>query len=338
MSVIPKASTSINRLIQPLSKMKRLRLISITLLSLTFPLYSGGYWLDVGFLAVFYIVLGLGLNIVVGFTGLLDLGYSAFFAVGAYTTGILMTVYDISFWLTIPIGGVIAAMAGIVIGLPTLRLRSDYLAIVTLGFGEIVRISAKNLSFTGGSSGIYGIKSPFPDAIHIGNLTINNLSYSYWAMLVLACIVIIASKRLQNSRLGRSWAYIREDEDAAEAMGVNRVRTKLKAYAIGAVFAGLGGSIFAVKMTAIAPESFSFMQSVLILLAVILGGIGRVSGVVIGAILVIVIPELLRDLDKVINLGIGVDKYRFLIFGIALVMMMVFRPQGLLPVKHNGEK
>jgi branched-chain amino acid transport system permease protein len=312
-------------------------LTGLFIVALLFPFLSGPYWLDVGFLAVFFVVLGLGLNIVVGYAGLLDLGYSAFFAVGAYTTGILMTQFHVNFWLTMLLGGALAGMMGIFIGAPTLRLRSDYLAIVTLGFGEIVRISAKNLNFTGGASGIYGILSPFPRTLMFHGFMINNLSYCYWLILFLSVITMIASKRLARSRIGRSWAYIREDEDAAEAMGINRTASKLMAYAIGAMFGGFAGSVFAIKMTAIAPESFNFMQSVMILLAVILGGIGRISGVVIGAVLVILLPELLRDLDKLAHFGVDFIQYRFLVFGIALIVLMIFRPQGLVPEKEKAE-
>lgn len=316
---------------------KPLAMTVLLILALCFPFFSGPYWLDVGFLVIFYIVLGLGLNIVVGYTGLLDLGYSAFFAVGAYTTGIFMTQFQMNFFLALALSGIFAALAGLVIGAPTLRLRSDYLAIVTLGFGEIVKISAKNLGFTGGASGIYGILSPFPAPAAFMGIMINNLTYCYWAILVLAILTMIASKRLVRSRIGRSWAYIREDEDAAEAMGVNRVRSKLAAYSIGAMFGGLGGSIFAVKMTAIVPESFNFMQSVMILLAVILGGVGRISGVVIGAVIVIVLPESLRDIDKLLHLNTDIDRYRYLVFGIALVILMIFRPKGLLPENQSRE-
>ncbi|HJV45767.1 MAG TPA: branched-chain amino acid ABC transporter permease [Bacillota bacterium] len=316
---------------------RKLLYVGFLIIAMLLPFFSGPYWLDVGFLAVFYVVLGLGLNIVVGYAGLLDLGYSAFFAVGAYTTGILMTQFHMNFWITMLLGGLLALIVGVIVGAPTLRLRSDYLAIVTLGFGEIVRISAKNFSFTGGASGIYGILSPFPKPQMVNGIMINNLSYCYWLILLLAIITMIASKRLTQSRMGRSWAYIREDEDAAEAMGINRTRSKLAAYAIGAMFGGLAGSVFAIKMTAIAPESFNFMQSVMILLAVILGGVGRISGVVIGAVLVIIIPELLRDLDKVMHMGINFDQYRFLIFGIALIFLMIFRPQGIVPDKEVEE-
>ncbi|NEN81781.1 ABC transporter permease subunit [Paenibacillus elgii] len=329
-----KQTVVLNR---PKINAKTSALAVLMVLAAFFPFFAGPYWLDVGFLAVFYIVLGLGLNVVVGYAGLLDLGYSAFFAVGAYTTGIFMTQFHMNFFLALALSGIFAAVAGLIIGAPTLRLRSDYLAIVTLGFGEIVKISAKNLEFTGGASGIYGILSPFPAPTTFMGVTINNLTYCYWAILILVVLAIVASKRLGQSRIGRSWAYIREDEDAAEAMGINRVRSKLAAYSVGAFFGGLAGAVFAVKMTAIAPESFNFMQSVMILLAVILGGLGRISGVVIGAIIVIVLPESLRDLNKLIQLDVDIDRYRFLVFGVALVILMIFRPQGLVPESRGKE-
>ncbi|MCX7571589.1 branched-chain amino acid ABC transporter permease [Tumebacillus sp. DT12] len=280
------------------------------------PYYANNYMLDVATMALFYVVLALGLNIVVGYAGLLDLGYSAFFAVGAYTSAILMTQFQMNFWLTFLIGGALAALAGIIIGAPTLRLRSDYLAIVTLGFGEIIRITALNLEITGSSSGIFGIPRP-----SIGGYAFTHLYDFYWAMLLLAILTLFAVNRLGNSRLGRAWKYIREDEDAAEAMGIDRVRVKLIAYALGAMFGGFAGSLFAVKMSAIAPESFNFMQSVMILLAIVFGGLGRLPGVVLGAVLVIILPELMRSFAE----------WRFLLFGIALVVMMIFRPQGLWP-------
>jgi branched-chain amino acid transport system permease protein len=281
---------------------------------LVLPNVASNYWIDVATMALFYIVLALGLNIVVGFAGLLDLGYSAFFAVGAYTTGILTTKYQVSFWLTFLLGGILAALIGVIIGAPTLRLRSDYLAIVTLGFGEIIRISAKNLDITGSASGIYGIPKP-----HIGTFILTDLSDYYYCMLILVLITLLAVVRLANSRIGRAWTYIREDEDAAEAMGINRVRLKLLAYALGAMFGGFAGALFAAKMSAIAPESFSFMQSVMILLAIVLGGLGRIPGVVLGAVLVILLPEAMREFAN----------WRYLLFGVALIVMMIFRPQGL---------
>ncbi|MFS0823825.1 branched-chain amino acid ABC transporter permease [Bacillus sp. 1P02SD] len=305
-----------------MKKKKTISLGVLLLASFLFPFISNSYWLDVATLVLFYVVLTQGLNIVVGYTGLLDLGYAAFFAVGAYTTAILMTTFGWSFWLTLPVAIIFAAITGVIIGGPTLRLRSDYLAIVTLGFGEIIRILAINLEITGSASGIYGIPRP-----SIGSYTLTTQKDYYFLILVLAIITIIAVSRLGKSRIGRAWIYIREDEDAAEAMGINRVRLKLLSYATGAVIGSLGGCIFAIKMSAIAPLSFSFNQSVMILLAVVLGGLGSISGVVIGAVLVIVLPEALRSMEDM----------RFLLFGIALVVMMIFRPQGIWPAKYETE-
>jgi branched-chain amino acid transport system permease protein len=285
-----------------------------------FPLISNNYWIDVALMALIYIILALGLNIVVGYCGLLDLGFAAFFAVGAYTTGILMIQFHVSFWIAIIVSAILSAIAGIIIGAPTLRLRSDYLAIVTLGFGEIVRISAINLGFTGGASGIYGIPKPT-----VGSFQFTGAIGTYYLAFVSVILIIIIVKRLGNSRLGRAWRYIKEDEDAAEAMGINRWKTKLLAYMFGAIIGGFGGSIFAVKMTAISPQSFSFIQSAMILLAVVLGGLGRIPGVVLGAVFVILLPEAMRDFSD----------WRLLIFGGLLVIMMIFRPEGLWPANHE---
>ncbi|MBE1552962.1 branched-chain amino acid ABC transporter permease [Sporosarcina limicola] len=302
------------------NKKQSLSLLIIVMLVLPFVLNI--YWLDVLTFVLFYVVLAQGLNIVVGYTGLLDLGYAAFFAVGAYTTAILMTTFHWSFWLTLPVAFLFAVVAGVIVGAPTLRLRSDYLAIVTLGFGEIVRILAINLEITGSASGIYGIPRPT-----IGSYVLSTQKDFYYLILVVAILSIIIVYRLGNSRIGRAWVYIREDEDAAEAMGINRIRLKLLSYASGAVIGSFAGSVFAVKMTAIAPLSFSFQQSVMILLAVVLGGLGSIRGVVVGAALVIVLPEILR----------GVDDWRHLIFGVSLIVMMVFRPQGIWPAKHEAD-
>jgi branched-chain amino acid transport system permease protein len=266
--------------------------------------------------ALLYVVLALGLNIVVGYAGLLDLGYAAFFAVGAYTVGILTTQFGISFWLTLPVAVVMAAIAGVIIGTPTLRLRSDYLAIVTLGFGEIVRFSARNMEITGGASGISGIQQPWLFGWHI-----NSPIDFYYVFCFLAIVAVIVSVRLANSRLGRAWLYVRHDEDVAEAMGIDRVRVKLAAYVIGAIFAAIGGAVFAVNLGAISPESFSFAQSVLILMAVILGGMGKIPGVILGAFIVILAPELLRDFGSL----------RLLLFAVALLLIMLFRPSGIWP-------
>jgi branched-chain amino acid transport system permease protein len=211
-------------------------------------------------------------------------------------------------------------VAGIIIGGPTLRLRSDYLAIVTLGFGEIVRISARNLEITGAASGISGIEQPWLFGWHIASSR-----DFYYVFLALAIIAILCSARLANSRLGRAWLYVRHDEDAAEAMGIDRVRVKLAAYVIGAIYGSIAGAFFAVNLTAISPQSFSFQQSTLFLMAVILGGMGRIPGVILGAFVVVLGPELLRDLGS----------FRYLIFAVGLLALMLFRPGGLWPVKSR---
>jgi branched-chain amino acid transport system permease protein len=293
-------------------------LVAITLLV---PFVSDTYVLEILANSFFYIVLCLGLNIVVGFAGLLDLGYAAFFAVGAYTTGILTSHYGWNFWLTIPAALVFSIMAGVIIGGPTLRLRSDYLAIVTLGFGEITRIAARNLKdISGGPSGLIGISRP-----SFFGLELNQIQHYYYAFFILVLLAVFVSYRLQHSRLGRAWQYVREDEDAAEAMGINRVAIKLYAYVIGAVFAGVAGCFFAAKMTAISPDSFQFMQSATILMAVVLGGMGKIPGMVVGALALVLFPEVFREIGSM----------RMLVFGVALIAMMIFRPQGIWPEHRN---
>ncbi|MEO8243333.1 MAG: branched-chain amino acid ABC transporter permease [bacterium] len=266
--------------------------------------------------ALLYVVLALGLNVVVGFAGLLDLGYAAFFAVGAYTIGILTLDFGVNFWLALPCAVLAAAIAGVIIGGPTLRLRSDYLAIVTLGFGEIVRFSARNLAITGKASGLSGIGQPWIFGWHIATPT-----DFYFVFCALAILAVVVSLRLENSRLGRAWLYVRHDEDVAEAMGINRVAVKLAAYVTGAIFASIGGAFFAANLGAISPESFSFTQSVLILMAVILGGMGKIPGVILGAFIVILGPELLRNLGEL----------RLMVFAVMLLLIMLFRPSGIWP-------
>jgi branched-chain amino acid transport system permease protein len=288
----------------------------LVVIVLALPLVANNYVLNTFSDVWFYVIVCLGLNIVVGYAGLLDLGYAAFFAVGAYTTAILTTTFGMNFWLTIPFAMLFSALSGVIIGGPTLRLRSDYLAIVTLGFGEIVRLSARNLEITGGASGIYGIERPFFFGIEMnGNI------HFYYAFLMLAFLAIFVSFRLQYSRLGRAWQYVREDEDAAEAMGINRVRVKLSAYVIGAVFGGVAGSFFAVKMTAISPETFMFTQSILILLGVVIGGMGKIPGVICGAFILVLFPEIFRF----------VGDMRLLAFAVIMLIIMLKRPQGLWP-------
>ncbi|EGW36576.1 branched-chain amino acid ABC transporter permease [Desulfosporosinus sp. OT] len=307
------------RKILGLRKTQGILLAVLSLLVILLPLVANNYIEEVATNTLFYIVLALGLNIVVGYAGLVDLGYAAFFAVGAYTTGIFMK-FGLNFWLTIPIAILFSVIAGIIIGGPTLRLRSDYLAIVTLGFGEITRITARNLKITGGASGLVGIQRP-----SIFGHILNQITDFYYLFLVLVVLAIIIAIRLHNSRLGRAWQYIREDEDAAEAMGIDPVKTKLYAYMIGASFGGIAGAFFAVKMTAISPETFAFTQSALILLAVILGGMGKIPGAILGAAFLVLFPEIFR----------GIGQMRMLLFGILLVIIMIFRPQGLWPERKG---
>ncbi|WP_246687474.1 branched-chain amino acid ABC transporter permease [Mesorhizobium sp. B3-1-7] len=288
--------------------------------ALVLPHFANAYVTEVATTALLYVVLCLGLNIVVGYAGLLDLGYAAFFAVGAYTTGILTSEFGFNFWLTIPVAMVAACLAGVIIGAPTLRLRSDYLAIVTLGFGEIVRIIARNLDITGGASGLVGIERP-----EILGFKLMQVQHFYYVFLTLALLAVFVCLSVERSRMGRAWFYVRYDEDAAAGIGINRVSAKLQAYMMGAVIASVAGCLYAAKMTAISPESFTFNQSLLILLGVVLGGMGRIPGVVLGAILVALLPEVLR----------GAGTYRPLVTAVALLAIMLFRPNGLWPDKRG---
>lgn len=287
---------------------------------LLLPMVTSLYFMEVMTNVWFYVIVCLGLNIIVGFAGLLSLGYAAFFAVGAYTTGILILRFDVNFWLTLPVSVLMAIIAGLAIGGPTLKLRSDYLAIVTLGFGEITRLAARNLEITGRATGLVGIDRP-----SIFGMTLYKIDHFYYMFLILAIIAIFVSYRLQDSRLGRAWKCIREDEDAAEAMGINVVAVRLYAFIIGSVFGAVAGSFLAVKMTAISPESFLFTTSVMILVAVVLGGMGKIPGVILGAFAIVVFPEVFR----------GIGQYRMLIFGVLLLVLMIYRPQGLWPERHS---
>lgn len=285
------------------------------------PLFASNYTLNVLWNAMFYMLLALGLNVIVGYCGLCDLGYAAKFAVGAYITGILIKDAGWNFWLTLPVVAAASALLAVLVGAPTLKLRSDYLAIVTLGFAEIVRITARNLNITGSASGLNGIARPSLFGLHFTKIT-----HWYYVFLVLVILFIFLSFRIRNSRFGRALAYIREDEDAAQAMGVNTMRYKLYAYMIGTVLGGITGSFFAVKMTSISPGSFDFTQSANILLAVILGGMGKIPGVIAGAAFFAIFPELFRDVPFLGNM-------RMLFFGFLLIIVMITRPQGLWPEK-----
>ncbi|MEO3843186.1 branched-chain amino acid ABC transporter permease [Streptomyces sp. B22F1] len=282
---------------------------------------STTYLIQIATGALIFVMLAVGLNIVVGFCGLLDLGYAAFFAIGAYTSGVLATKFGWPMIATIPVVVVVAVLGGIFIGGPTLRLRSDYLAIVTLGFGEIIRITANNIDFTGGPNGLYGIPG-------FGDFGLRSDIVVYWVTAVVVCAAVLFSSRLGRGRLGRAWRFVREDEDAAEAMGIHTYKVKFAAYIAGAVFGGIAGVLFAAQQTAISPPSFNFLWSALILMAVVLGGMGSTPGVVLGALIISLLPELLR----------GAENWRYLIFGLLLIVVMIFRPQGLLPARAGEPK
>ncbi|MBI4844542.1 MAG: branched-chain amino acid ABC transporter permease [Nitrospirae bacterium] len=287
--------------------------------AIIFPFIFSAYQVNIITTALVYVVLGLGLNIVVGIAGLLDLGYVAFYAVGAYSYGLLNHHFGLGFWAVLPAGALIAALFGILLGFPVLRLRGDYLAIVTLGFGEIIRITLENWNeFSSGPSGIANIQRPSLFGLE---LSLQSAAvYIYFLMIALTLFTVFVVKRLQNSRIGRAWLALREDETACEAMGINKTKTKLSAFALGATWAGMMGVMFAAKTTFINPASFTFHESAMILSIVVLGGMGSVSGVTAAAFVLILLPEYLRAFSD----------FRMLFFGAILVIMMIFRPQGLV--------
>ncbi|TMH67804.1 MAG: ABC transporter ATP-binding protein [Betaproteobacteria bacterium] len=325
--------------------------VAMTLTALPFALAGvGTAWVRITNSAILYVFLALGLNIVVGFAGLLDLGYIAFYAVGAYTYALLASPHfniHLPFWIVLPIGAGIACLFGALLGAPTLKLRGDYLAIVTLGFGEIIRIFLNNLSqpvnITNGPQGITLI-----DPFRIGGFnfktsqTIVGLDFTgpikyYYFLLIVLIAVIVINLRLQNSRLGRAWEAVREDEIAARAMGINTRNVKLLAFAMGASFGGLAGGMFSAIQGFISPESFILVESINVVAMVVLGGMGNVWGVILGALLLSFMPEILRYTVGPIQeqlfgrMLLEPEVIRMLLFGFALVLMMLFRPAGILP-------
>jgi branched-chain amino acid transport system permease protein len=303
--------------------------------ALMLPMFADRYGTDVAINVLVYICLGLGLNIVIGLAGMLDLGYIAFYGVGAYTYALLSVHYQLSFWFSLPIAAFTACIAGCIIGYPTLRMRGDYLAIVTLGFGEIVRIILNNwMSLTNGPNGILGIKAPglwvpvFSDGLTFQHIWLKKLHLIYYVILLLCVFTIIAVRRLNFSRIGRAWEAIREDETAAELMGVNTFLLKLLAYAMGAVFGGIAGAFFAARMRFVSPESFTFIESAMVLSMVVLGGMASIPGIILGAAALIALPELFREFEL----------YRMLAFGAAMTLMMIFRPAGLIPARRMGTR
>jgi branched-chain amino acid transport system permease protein len=294
-------------------------LILVGLFALIFPFIFSAYQVNIMITALIYVVLGLGLNIVVGLAGLLDLGYVAFYAVGAYSYALLNYHFDVGFWVALPAGAVFGALFGVMLGFPVLRLRGDYLAIVTLGFGEIIRLVLENWNdFSQGPSGVANIPRPGFFGMELSLEAAS--SYLYYLMIAMALFTIFVVNRLQNSRIGRAWIALREDEIACQAMGIDKTKTKLTAFALGATWAGMMGVFFAAKTTFINPASFTFLESAIILSVVVLGGMGSILGVIAGAMILILLPEYLRAFSD----------YRMLLFGATLTLMMVFRPQGLI--------
>jgi branched-chain amino acid transport system permease protein len=326
-------------------------LVALALAVLPFVAGSVGQaWVRILNFAMIYIMLALGLNIVVGFAGLLDLGYIAFYAVGAYVYALLASPHfniHLPFWVILPIGAGLACLFGVLLGAPTLKLRGDYLAIVTLGFGEIIRIFLNNMNapvnMTNGPQGI-NIIDPFrigsfsfAQAERLGGIQVSGPQKYYYVLLLLTIVVIVINLRLQNSRLGRAWEAIREDEVAAKAMGINTRNVKLLAFAMGASFGGIAGGIFSATQQFVSPESFSLFESVIVLAMVVLGGMGNIPGVILGAILLTLLPEVLRStMEPLQNVLFGrvlldAETVRLLVFGIALVAIMLYRPAGLWP-------
>ncbi|POU02556.1 MULTISPECIES: ABC transporter permease subunit [Enterobacteriaceae] len=331
---------------------------------------GGNYWVRVIDFTLLYIMLALGLNIVVGFTGLLDMGFIAFYAVGAYLAALLASPHlldafpvlqgyfsdglHVSYGVLIPLAAFIAGICGILLGAPTLRLRGDYLAIVTLGFGEIIRILMRNLdrpvNITNGAKGISGIDSlslfglEFRGVYHLLGVKIPALYLWYYLFAALIVAIVFICIRLQRSRVGRAWHAIREDEDVARAMGINVRNFKLLAFAMGASFGGVAGVMFASFQGFVSPESFTLQESIVVLAMVVLGGIGHVPGVILGAVMLSALPELLRSqavpVQEALFGTVLVDPeiLRQLFYGLALVLVMIFRPGGVWPAKHAGAK
>jgi branched-chain amino acid transport system permease protein len=331
---------------------------------------GGNYWVRVLDFAMLYVMLALGLNVVVGFAGLLDLGYIAFYAVGAYTAALLTSPHlttqfewianmfpgglHTPYWIVVPVAMALAAGAGVLLGAPTLRLRGDYLAIVTLGFGEIVRIFMNNLdrpvNITNGPQGITGVAPlqvggfSLAQPISLFGFQLTSVYTYYFVFVICALLVIWVCTRLQHSRIGRAWAAIREDEIAAKAMGINTRNVKLLAFAMGASFGGLSGAMFGAFQGFVSPESFTFWESVVVLACVVLGGMGHIPGVILGAVLLSVFPEFLRSTMGPLQHAIfghqvvDTEVIRQLLYGLAMVVIMLYRSEGLWPAPKHEDR
>ncbi|MBF8781515.1 high-affinity branched-chain amino acid ABC transporter permease LivM [Pseudomonas fulva] len=325
-----------------LPRTQRWVILGLIVVALAWPFFGSRGAVDIATLILIYVLLGLGLNIVVGLAGLLDLGYVGFYAVGAYSYALLSHYYGLSFWICLPIAGLMAATFGFLLGFPVLRLRGDYLAIVTLGFGEIIRLFLRNLTdLTGGPNGISNIQKPtffgltferraaegmqtFHEFFGLPYNSINKVIFLYLVALLLALLALFVINRLLRMPIGRAWEALREDEIACRALGLNPTVIKLSAFTLGACFAGFAGSFFAARQGLVTPESFTFIESAIILAIVVLGGMGSQLGVILAAIVMILLPELMREFSE----------YRMLMFGALMVLMMIWRPQGLLPMQR----
>jgi branched-chain amino acid transport system permease protein len=343
---------------------------AILLLLLPLLLQSmGNFWVRTADMALLYVLLALGLNIVVGFAGLLDLGFVAFFAIGAYLYGLMASPHlaetfewfaqifpnglHTPIWLVVPLAALLAGIFGILLGAPTLKLRGDYLAIVTLGFGEIIRVFMNNLdhpvNITNGPKGLGQIDGitvlgvPLAKPLEIGGFTLSSVTLYYYLFMVLVVVSVIICHRLELSRIGRAWMAIREDEIAAKAMGINTRNMKLLAFGMGATFGGVSGSMFAAFQGFISPESFSLMESVMIVAMVVLGGIGHLPGVILGAVLLSALPEVLRwvsgllDLQALTGGRLDAAILRQLLIALAMIIIMLMRPRGLWPSPEHGK-
>jgi branched-chain amino acid transport system permease protein len=342
----------------------------VVALALVLPLvlqHFGNAWVRIADMSLLYVMLALGLNIVVGYAGLLDLGYVAFFAVGAYLFGLLASPHlmenfpliaaafpnglHLSLWWVLPLSAGVAGLFGVLLGAPTLRLRGDYLAIVTLGFGEIIRVFLNNLdqpyNITNGPKGIGPIDPvtlfhyPLSKKLDLGWFEVPSVTLYYYLFLCLVVVSVIICHRLENSRLGRAWMAIREDEIAAKAMGLNTRNLKLMAFGMGAMFGGVSGAMFAAFQGFISPESFSLMESVMIVAMVVLGGLGHLPGVILGAVLLAALPEVLRfvagPLQELTGGRLDAAILRQLLIALAMVGVMLVRPRGLWPAPEHGK-
>jgi branched-chain amino acid transport system permease protein len=294
-------------------------LAGLALIFLIYPFVLPMYHTSIMISALVYVMLGLGLNIVVGLAGLLDLGYVAFYAVGAYAYALLNLHFGLSFWVVLPISALLGCVCGYLLGYPVLRLRGDYLAIVTLGFGEIIRIILENWDeFSNGPRGIANVPGPSFFGHHFGQHA--SVIYLYFIVIALVIMTIFFVSRLENSKIGRAWIALRDDEIACQAMGIDKFKTKLTAFALGATWASIGGVVFAAKTSFINPMSFTIWESITILSVVVIGGMGSAVGVIAGALVLILLPEYLRAMAE----------YRMLVFGALQVIVMVFKPEGLI--------